>query len=506
MITDETAQELADAITAFLQTRRNSKEEAYLKIKPKKNKQGLITNGAINERLLTIIKSHPFDKDKVAEIEKAKKLKNQLPLNFHQERFKKLLAFVNGEVSDAEVIDLKSEYRNFCDQNTQEHEPITWLTNWTKKAKDISFATHVGKLTHSSSKSSSILDLTMIQDTRYLTTNSLSETAIDTAASNAASIPIAEVLKLTSSNDSSVLDCIKSGDQSIFQKLTDDDSLVNTWCEHLKQAYDRSDKQSYFLSKQTYFPTEPCQYHLLLPLTSSSLVQAMHLEHKKYFDDVNRVAREQKKRGKYSEEIISFYPKKAYIHVTGSNHSNASTLNGQRGGRIALLPTMPPSWQSKFVSYENKTTIFDKGLALILKEEIIGLQKYLLLLKNKTLSISEPKRNAAVLNKLKLIIERFFDHIQLIMTHALDTNWTKASKLPIEQQLLFEPLRNDTQAKAVRVSKQWQKTLSESIGRWLNKQLGKNNTLNLKPIHSALWAEVFLIELREYTAIQEVSL
>lgn len=116
------------------------------------------------------------------------------------------------------MINLKQELFEFVIKNSKDHEPVEWLNNWAQKAKDISFATHVGKLTHSSSKSSSIFDTTTDIDNRYLSTNTLKSLAIDTASSNAASLPVADVLNLSVA-DVSLLDRIKEGDGSFLGYL-----------------------------------------------------------------------------------------------------------------------------------------------------------------------------------------------------------------------------------------------------------------------------------------------
>lgn len=505
MSNQEISQALADEISAYVSTRRDNKEEAFLKAKPKKNKQGVVTNGAIIERMLNVVKKFCREKDVINEIEKSKKAKGQASLEFQQNKYKSLIALVDDDVVDQQLFELKKEYQEFVITNSNEHEMVAWLNQWTSKASDISFATHVGKLTHSSSKSSSVLDTTVEKNDRYLTTNRLSNVKIDTASSNAASLPIADILKLTV-NGVSVLDCLKMGHHSLFKKITNDDAVVDEWCNQLKQSYDSAQKQSYFLSKQTYFPTQDRQYHLLMPLTSSSLVHALHLEHKRYWDDEQKNARKQKSNKKYSATETCTYPKKAYLHATGSKHSNASSLNGERGGRIALLPAMPPQWQSRMPSYINRSSIFDKTLAFELKEEINDLRNYLLLIKNKSLSTSEPKRNAAVMNKLQAISSQFFNYLEMINVNESNEGWTVNSKLPPEQQIAFEPWREDEVAMALKRNKLWQKTLSQTYGRWLNQQLSQKSKLKPTSIHAVLWADCFLIELREMVATQEVTL
>jgi len=501
---EEHAQLLADEIVVYIYGRRDKKEEDFLKSKLKKNKKGEITNGAINDRLLSIVNMSGKDKAEISKIGKSKKTKEQTSLSFQRDKYNSLLQFIDEQVVDTKLLDLKSEYHEFSLNNDKEHNVVTWLTQWAVKAKDISFATHVGKLTHSSSKSTSILDTTKEKNDCYLTTNSLSDIEVDTASSNAASLPIADILQLEV-DGISVLDCLKNGDKSVFKKLTENEDLIDEWCGQLKQAYDSTEKQSYFLSKQIYFPTEDNSYHLLLPLTSSSLVHKLFLEHKNYFEDEQKIAREKKSNKKYSPTITCTYPNKAYLHVTGSNPSNASSLNGKRGGRIALLPSIPPQWQSNFHFHINKSSVFGKSLGFELSHEIDDLRKYLLLIKNKSLSISEPKRNAAVISKLQAISNSFFDYVEQVNNSMPNTRWSCDSNLPIEQQLMFEPWREDGAAIAVKKNKQWEQVLSQSYGCWLNRQLKQKNKLSLTATHEALWADSFSIELREYIAIQEVS-
>lgn len=505
MIDESISQALSDEVIKYINNRRDVKEESFLKDKPKKNKLGVITNGGINARLLIIVKTLGNNNDQISKIEKAKKTKEQTGLEYQKSRYEQLLSLVSENFIDNKLVDIKNEYHDFLANNRKFFEPVTWLTLYAIKAKDISFATHVGKLTHSSSKSSSILDVSKERKSTYLTTNSLRDIQIDTASSNAASLPIADILKITV-DGISVLDCLKNNDKSLFENLTDNEVLVNEWCKHLKQAYDSSTKQSYFLSKQVYFPIENNQYHLLLPLTSSSLVHELHLEHKKYWNKDQEEARKQKSSRKHSEVITCAYPNKAYVHVTGSNHSNASSLNGKRGGRIALLSATPPQWQSNLPSYMNKAEVFDRHLSFILKTEINDLKKYLLLIKNKSLSISEPKRNAAVISKLRAISGNFFNVIEEVNASDTVKNWTIATELPIEQQILFEYYREDEKATAAKQNKQWMKVLSKSYARWLNKQLTEKGKLSLTIIHEAIWADAFLSELREFIAIQEVAL
>ncbi|WP_445777286.1 type I-F CRISPR-associated protein Csy1 [Shewanella sp.] len=499
---------LADKFLVYLAERRDSKEEMFLKSKVKKNKQGKVTNGAIIERVVNQLeKTLPSEKVKTlkTEIKKLKKAKDQTALEFQRKKLQYLLNLRGEVLTDLLLIDLKQELFDFVAKNSKDHEPVEWLNNWAQKAKDISFATHVGKLTHSSSKSSSILDATTDIDNRYLSTNTLGSISIDTASSNAASLPVADVLSLSVSGVS-LLDRLKEGDSSFFRIFTDNQNVIESWFSQLKQAFDSSCKQSYFLAKQIYFPISENSYHLLLPLTSSSLAHELHLEHKKRWDEPYKTAFEQRSNKKYSAQIVSTYPNKANLHVTGSNHSNASSLNGKRSGRISLMAALPPQWNTKLPSYIDQNSVFSRSLAYELRDEISELSSYLHLLKNKELSVSEPKRNAVILAKLRAINSQLFNYIEAINDSESDSGWTLTSKLDIEYQLLFEPSRDDDAALALKKNTDWQNKISQDFGRWLNQQLNKNKQLKLKPIQAALWADCFLLDLKESIAVKEVAL
>lgn len=499
---------LAEKIVEYLNARRDRKEEDFLKSKAKKNKQGKVTNGAIIERVITHLektRSTKEFKESLNVLKKSKKTKGQSSLDFQRQKLNASLSLVGDEILDVVLIDLKKEYSDFVSKNAKAHEPIEWLNQLSPKAVDINFATHVGKLTHSSSKSTSILDTTIDKDDRYLATNRLNLAAIDTASSNAASLPIADVLRL-SVGDVSLLDLLKRGDNSIFGKFTTDQALIDVWCENFKQAFDSSNKKSYFLSKQVYFPSSGTEYHLLLPLVSSSLAHQIHLEHKKRWEEPLISAFEQQKKHKYIEIPIVRYPNKAVLHVTASNHSNASSLNGIRGGSMTLMAALPPQWNTQLPSYVDKDTIFSTRLAFELREEMQELSSYLLLLKNKELSVSEPKRNAAILSKLQTIASQLFNHVESVNDAESSDGWTEDSKLDIEYQLLFEPWRDDDAAKACKINNDWLVKLSQEFGRWLNRQLNKNKRLKLTPIQAELWAECFLIDLKAFIAMKEVVL
>lgn len=456
-----------------------------------------------------IMKINSDVKIKISEI-KSRKLEKGLTKK-DKNRFSKLqineliTSFKQHNVL-ADVVLLSAEIKNevtaICNWNIYE-QWIAWVLDF---GADSYLATHIAKLTHSSSKGSSVdvryHDSCNKYNNQYLCTPTTP--ILDTAYPDNKYSSISQFYSITV-DGSYIGDLLRDNAEEYLCELTKDKKLLEYWATKFSELIKNEKKQSYFLSKQTYFPLVYGGYHLLLPLTSSSLLHEIHLTHRSYFENEQTTVRKLRGEKKYSTVLQRSFPNKAYLHVTGSNHSNASSLNGKRGGRLALLPAMPPQWQSNRVSYINKTTLFDGSLTFALSTQIAELKKYLLLIKNKELSISEPKRNAAVMAKLKAISNEFFDYIEIINCTENKDGWTITSTLPIEQQLVIEPWRTDDTAKQIKFNKQWQETLSNSYARWLNNQLNKDKKLNLTLIHSGVWRDAFANELRKNIAIQEVG-
>ena len=499
MKNNEESKLMAKEICHYISDRRDKKEISLLKDKPKKEK------GGINTRLLAIAKKVLEKSNNSLKIlESSKRDKNQTVLEFQKEKYKKLLVLLDEQKLSNQVIDITNEYKKGLLVINQEHQPNIWLNQWADKARDISFATHVGKLTHSSSKSSSVFDKTISKNSAYLTTNTLDDLMVDTATANAASAPAGEILTLKI-NNKTLLDYIKENKQDPFDLLSGNQTEVKSWMTGFKQAYDSDKKSSHFLAKQIYFPIDDKNYHLLMPLVSSSIAHTLFSRFKEFFNDENELIREQKKKDKYHQKPAVSYPNRASLNVTGSNHSNASSLNGKRGGKLTLLANMPPKWKSNQQFSLKQNNLLNKTLSYKLSDEIKELQHLLLVIKSKEVSYKKPVMHNAIVKNVNEIANSLFDEVIRINLLINDKGWTQQSNLPLSQQLLLEPYRDDEIAVQEKIKKQWQSELADDFSYWLNKQL-KHKKLALTPIQQALWRDIFKQQLREFIALQEVVL
>ncbi len=490
---------MAQEISLYISERRNKKELALLKEKPKKDK------GGINTRLTRIAeiffgKSH----EPLNVLINQKKDKAQSALEFQQSKYQELLSLLGEHKIDSRVLDIAQEYGETLQNINQEHAPTTWLSQWAVKASDISFATHVAKLTHSSNKGSSIFDKTTSSNHAYLTTNTLRRLEIDTATANAASAPAGEVLTIQV-KDKSLLDYVKENDRTAFEHLTDNWEHIDNWISCLKQAYDSDNKTSHFLSKQVYYPVDSQQYHLLLPLVSSSMAHALFLEFRGLSNEEHKIIIEQKDKKKFYEKIATSYPNKATLTLTRSSkaHSNISSLNKDRFGELTLLPSAPPKWQSSQQLPLKKASLFNRQLSFKLREEIQDLQRLLLVIKSKDISSNKPEIHLAIVGYVNDISQAFFTEVMKFSLSHNEEGWTQQSSLTLPQQLLLEPCRDDVEAVQEKNRNPWMDEIATDFSEWLNRQL-KHKQLNLTPIQQRLWKDIFSPQLRDFIATQEI--
>lgn len=380
-----------------------------------------------------------------------------------------------------------------------------WLDWAVKNGKGVYLATHVAKLSHSSSKSSSIDFRCFARNKEvkpgYLTTKVDNRLVLDRVYPNNAISPIAAFYH-KDADESFVGDFLRNDGLSFLKCFTSSEDKAMQWSEAFK-VYIRDDvKNSHFLSKQVYFPIDGNAYHLLMPLISSSMAHALFLKFKVFFDDdINKIW-EQKQKRKFHEKIAVSYPNKASLNVTGSNHSNVSSLNGKRGGRLVLLASVPPKWTGKQGLPLNQDDLFNESLGYKLREIIKGLQRLLLTIKSKKIGMGDPVINLALVSSIHEIANAFFDEVIKINLLSDKKGWTVESSFPLHQQLLLELDRGDDVAKKEKSMKYWREQISKDFSVWLNRQL-EHKKLDLSPIQERLWKDVFSNALREFIAIQE---
>jgi len=471
-----------EVIVDFFETKSAAEEEKFLKdhlkdIKEKCEKQNY------------------FDGEEIKKLFDSKKPKEQSSLDFIRSKFNTVLELDDKPVgfSSEEERDIHEKTLN---EISEKYQPAKWITESSRNAGNICFASHVIKLTHSSIKASSFIDnIDSVQES-CLTTSALRQRVLDGAVSGNQYAPIYQFLELELNGKKLAL-TFKSEECRSLEGFSQDATQIGSWNREFRRALFIGKPQSHILAKQVYFPIQndlSSAYHLLCSIKSSSLAQAIH-------EKLNKKS----KKEKYSEQPHLRYLQKASLKVTASNHGNASQLNAKRGGALTLLNTQPPTWQTQFKPPSNKESIFDLRLDFSsTKDTVDYLREYLLRFEGIDLSVKSPERYKWIERWLSNIIDALLDHIGRIQ--RLDSGWSRAEdvKLRPEYQYLLDPFREDSDFQALRKSFDWQAMVCDDFARWLNRKLiGKEKKFTPQATHRRMWVKLLQAPLREHNEMIE---
>lgn len=377
-----------------------------------------------------------------------------------------------------------------------------WIFYALARMKNVTHATHVPKLSHSSNKGVALVDCVNTQQQGLLTTSSLKIKLFDGAYPDAKLSPVAKFLLLQL--DGQILgEHLKSGDNSVFEDIVSNEEL-KMWSDAFYRCLNPQPKAD-SLAKQVYFPINPTgKYHLLIILKSSSLIQSIY---DKYFAKDVRKERDkiykQKEKGKYSADILQSLPNVVTLATVMSQPQNVSVNNGSRGGNIRLFNSAPPVWQSQLNPPIKLKSMFNARLLnRYAYDNIVALRKMLMTFENADISFKDPNRLKGVSNWVKAIAHNVIDYSQTLA--ILPAGWSNDTgcNLPIAQQIFLDFDRKDDEFVKLKQQSDWQGQLVKDFVVWLNKALkGKNNEFIASSEHSRVWRDIFANILREHIEV-----
>ncbi|GAA6135349.1 type I-F CRISPR-associated protein Csy1 [Oceaniserpentilla sp. 4NH20-0058] len=483
-------------IRAFLKGKRDAEEEAYLKKELKEISGQFEKVHWLSDESIKVF----FD------AKKNKKTECQTSLDFQQNKFQEAMDFTNQPDSlDWNI--LSRSYQQKCVGLDEKYAPSRWLSESAKNANSVSFATHVVKLTHSKIDTPSLFDQVDVTTPNALVTAHLSEKMIDGAVAGNQFSPIFQFLELELNGTKLLASLIKT-DSDALKAFARDDAQLMEWNKAFKQSSVAEELASHALLKQVYFPvTENVagQYHLLSSVISSSLAHALY---ERLFNEQQKQVGKYYEKGKYSCDPKVFYPRRANVAVTASNHSNASQLNGKRGGRLYLLSAQPPIWEAQTTPPLHRKSWFDYGIPnYAVKEDIQYLREFLIRFERLELSTRDPKKRKWLVDWGNQIVDEVLNQASAI--HSLPSGWSAEPtiKLKFEHQCFLDPYRADEEFQAKRAASDWQKEVCRNFAGWLNRHLkGRDNRFTPQAWHTKLWVALMEPQLRELNQTMKVEL
>lgn len=407
---------------------------------------------------------------------------------------------------EEEIADLDKQIETI-EYNFVDHR---WLTDAAQRAKPLSFATHAIKYTHVHAVGSSVLSLQKQDvDSGYMTTETLKDPRVDVVGS--AGFPnalgAANLSKLEHNGDS-LMACLKRGDGSALVPFTQNQDQLKEWVRGFSLALADKPLKSHALAKQFYFPVSEQQYHLLSPLFSSPLAQAIY-DRIIYarFDDKTKPIRDAKKHKKYSQNLAVSYPKTAVQNFGDKGvmkQRNVSQLNGVRGGKAFLLSSAPPPWQAQLKPPVNSKSIFSSEYNRRAWRQAQSLQRYLLSIQDCDSTMAIRHKLAAYLDEL---VDTLFNYAAEIQSMTQYAGWSADAKnLKRAQQLWLDPYRKDPLFQEERARGDWQEQIADDFAFWLKRKLNHEKLIFGK-VEDQEWMRFFIRRLRKFEAgLPEVSL
>ncbi|ASN84216.1 type I-F CRISPR-associated protein Csy1 [Pectobacterium versatile] len=415
--------------------------------------------------------------------------RKQAKLDAFDKEAEKKRATLSGEALAEEELELAEKRREI----EQKHEVRAWLTDAASRAGQISLVTHALKFTHSDAKGSSIFSAETATDAKTLSTATLAQPAID-AVGNAAALDVAKLLQTEHEGDSLVA-ALQRGDHSALEALAESPEQLAQWLAGFQQVFTDRQPSSHKLAKQIYFPTENGEYHLLSPLYSSSLAQALHQRiNAVRFGDEAKDIRKARKDNLWHDQLDISYPNLAVQNMGGTKPQNISSLNSSRSGRSYLLSCAPPQWNSVEKPPQQHECIFrSNGEADYHTSDIVKSMRRFLL------SVKKVQNNRDIrqqrLHYLDQLIDQLFFYASSVQN--LSAGWSAESELTRAQQLWLDPYRaeTDTVFRREREAGGWQKAVAYDFGRWLNRRL-KHEELIFGEVERREWSTAALFKRR----------
>ncbi len=356
--------------------------------------------------------------------------------------------------------------------------PVDWLTNAARRAKQIQLSTHVLKFIHTAAEGNSlnaskgeICPEDLIKS-GVVSTASLSKPDLDFVCT-AGALDVVGLL-LIEHEGKALIDFIRKGDMSPLSSFAVSKEQLDEWQKEFMKMDIAEEPASHTLSKQVYFPLGNGEYHLLSPLYASSFAHEIykHVRNARYSDQ-SKLARQAKKESKYSSARVIDYPNIAVQTYGGTKPQNVSHLNSTRRGKIFLLNCAPPSWKSRFKPPLHIKSIFSRNhFEYRVRKDIAELRKYLQNQSKKRSVKSVRDHRAEMIDSLIDQLIRYGTEIQNLQD---DRGWSALPecKLSPPQCLWLDPCRADLEEAfdQERKKNDWKESIAKEFATWLNHKL-----------------------------------
>ncbi len=368
-----------------------------------------------------------------------------------------------------------------------EHQPASWIADAARRVGQIQQVTHAIKFTHPSADGSSLSSAgNPAAGASVVGSHVLGGAAAADVVGNAAALDVYKFLRL-SVDGRSLLDRAIGRDPALAEALSEDPDQAAEWMAAFAGLPEPKGRPaSHKLAKQLYWPLGDGTYHLLAPLFSSSLSQAVHDQiNPDLFSEEAELAKQAWKKHIYSECGYRYYPNLVLQKFGGDNPQNVSLLNVRRNGANRksgsnfLLASVPPIWQSPAIRPPLKTeTVFSRYFER--RREVRRLSEAL---RDYLRRVADARNNIRIREtRADLVTDLCGEvlHMAAELRTYLTPGWTAGPEcqLNLAEQCWLDPARSqldDTFATQLRRG-DWKDEVCLRFGNWLNARLQTDQT------------------------------
>lgn len=393
---------------------------------------------------------------------------------------------------------LRSDQYDERVQLEYDYQPVVWLAEAVKRSGQIQLATHTLKPIHPDAKGSNLYVPNLKGREDEVVGSHCLLMVDDDVVGNAAALDVFKLLKLTH-DGVSLLQRVLDNDPNMRAALNDDLELAQSWMDALATvAHGKNEPTSHALAKQLYWPISDGQYHLLAPLFSSSLVNAVWCRFREdYYSESAGMARRAWRAREPSPIGFREYPNVLIQKFGGTKPQNISQLNSERHGENWLLPSLPPIWQSTTVRLPYRIgTVFGRWLRerRPIRELTDELRDYIA-------SLRYDQNNYALRERRADLIQQIVSEVLLFASelHDLPSGWSTHSDCHLSEQeaCWLDPYRAETdeEFRTAYTMRPWRTEVAHRFGVWLNHAIELEGTPMAESEHFE-WKRILDRELR----------
>lgn len=398
------------------------------------------------------------------------------------------------------------------------YDYASWLADAAKRVSQIEMITHVLKATNPNARGTSLYVLpTELPSHAEIGTHTLGDEYVEDVTGNAGALDVFKFLK-TEVEGRRLLDWMQAGDVDLLSALSADEKEAREWMLAFASLLRKDGSTtSHTLAKQVYWlvgdePQDDVQYHLLQPMFSSSLAQAVHTDiQQARFGEANTAARQAFRNRTVSEFPYHDYRDLVANKLGGTKPQTVSQLNSERRGVNYLLPSLPPpAW----VPDEHANLLQrDSALEGFLwfedtRQHLRALTDYLLSVQDETSTMAIRDNRDRLSNALAQQFALYGSAVRA--RHAPGWSRDETSKLPRCEQLWLDAERSELPVRDDPAQPQWKDSdeafnaeytrgdwadeVATRFGLWLNQRLRDKGLVTMAEPELRQWAREAVLD------------